>query len=70
MVGPLLGRVSPPALAAALVVVVVGIFATFWCWRAILVDLGGELPLAAGIRVFFLGQLGKYLPGSVWPALA
>src|SRR5919202_314074 len=27
-------------------------------------------PVAAGARVFFLGQLGKYLPGSLWPVMA
>jgi uncharacterized membrane protein YbhN (UPF0104 family) len=70
VVGPLLGRVSPSASGVALVLVLAGIFATFQCWRAILADLGGELSLAAATRVFFLGQLGKYLPGSVWPALA
>ena len=57
-VGPLLGRVASPAVGGALVVVLAGIFATFRCWRTILADLGGELPLAAGFRVFFLGQLG------------
>jgi glycosyltransferase 2 family protein len=70
VVAPLLERVSPPGLGVALMVVLAGIFATFRCWREILADLGGKLPLTAGIRVFFLGQLGKYLPGSVWPALA
>ena len=69
-VEPLLGRVSPLALAAALVLVLGGILATFRCWRTILAELGGELPPAAALRVFFLGQLGKYVPGSVWPAMA
>ena len=32
-------------------------------------DLGSPLPLRAGLRVFFLGQLGKYLPGSIWPTV-
>ncbi len=35
-------------------------------WRAILADLGSPLPLAPASGVFFVGQLGKYLPGSVW----
>jgi hypothetical protein len=69
-VEPLLGRVSPLALSAALVLVLTGIFATFRCWRTILAELGGELPPVAALRVFFLGQLGKYVPGSVWPAMA
>ena len=31
---------------------------------------GSPLPLAVARRVFLLAQLGKYLPGSVWPVLA
>ena len=45
-----------------------GIYATFRSWRAVLADLGGGLPQAPAMRVFYLGQLGKYLPGTVWPA--
>jgi hypothetical protein len=69
-VRPLLGQLSPASLAGALVAVVGGILATFLCWREILADLGARLPVVAGARVFFLGQLGKYLPGSLWPVMA
>jgi hypothetical protein len=69
-VRPLLGQLSVPSLGAALAAVLGGIVATLLCWRAVLADLGRRLPLAAGARVFFLGQLGKYLPGSVWPVMA
>jgi uncharacterized membrane protein YbhN (UPF0104 family) len=47
-----------------------GLFANLLTWRAILGDLGSPLPLAPAVRVFFLGQIGKYVPGSVWPVLA
>jgi glycosyltransferase 2 family protein len=69
-VRPLLGQLSAAALAEALAAVAGGILATFLCWREVLADLGGRLPVVAGARVFFLGQLGKYLPGSLWPVLA
>jgi uncharacterized membrane protein YbhN (UPF0104 family) len=69
-VRPLLGQLSARSLAAALAAVLAGILATFLCWRTVLSDMGGRLPLVAGARVFFLGQLGKYLPGSVWPVMA
>jgi uncharacterized membrane protein YbhN (UPF0104 family) len=39
-------------------------------WRATLGGLGVHVPLRPAARIFFLGQLGKYLPGSVWPVLA
>ena len=35
-------------------------------WRVLLADLGTRLPLAPAASVFLVGQLGKYLPGSVW----
>ena len=28
--------------------------------------LGAALPLREGLATFFVGQLGKYIPGSVW----
>jgi uncharacterized membrane protein YbhN (UPF0104 family) len=68
-VAPALGRISLVSLGAALGAVLVGILATFLCWRAILADLGSRLPVPAGARLFFLAQLGKYLPGSLWPAM-
>jgi glycosyltransferase 2 family protein len=69
-VQPLLGRLSVSTLAAATVAVLAGHLATLLSWRAVLNDLGSPLPLAGSLRVFFLGQLGKYVPGSVWPAVA
>ncbi|MGH3655717.1 MAG: lysylphosphatidylglycerol synthase transmembrane domain-containing protein [Micromonosporaceae bacterium] len=68
-VRPLLGELSWQALAVATVSVSAGIFATFLAWRAIMVDLGYPLSVPAGMRVFFVSQLGKYVPGKVWPIL-
>ena len=39
-------------------------------WRALLADLGSPLHVAPASGVFLVGQLGKYLPGSVWSVLA
>lgn len=39
-------------------------------WRAILADLGSPLPVTIAARVFFVGQLGKYMPGAVWAMVA
>ena len=35
-------------------------------WRALLRDLGSALPIGAAARVFFHGQIAKYIPGSIW----
>ena len=39
-------------------------------WRCILADLGSPLHLAPAGGIFFVGQLGKYVPGSVWSIVA
>ena len=62
-------RLDAPVLLASWALVLAGIYATFRSWRAVLADLGGGLPQAPAMRVFYLGQLGKYLPGTVWPAV-
>jgi hypothetical protein len=66
---PLLGRLSVPVVLASWALVLAGIYATFRSWRAALADLGGTLPHTGAMRVFYLGQLGKYLPGTIWPAV-
>ena len=69
-VRPLLGRLDALTLSASAAAVFAQLFVMFLCWRAILTDLGFPLPLVAGMRVLFVGQLGKYLPGSVWQVVA
>lgn len=58
------------AVAAALLAVLAAMLATMQTWRLLLAGLGSPLPARAAARVMFVGQLGKYLPGSVWPILA
>ena len=69
-VGPLLARLSVAALLASLLAVAAGMLCSFLAWRAVLDDLGHRLPLAGGMRVWFLGNLAKYVPGSIWQAVA
>ena len=65
-----LGLLSPLAIAGALICVLVAQFGTLRVWQRLLAGLGSPLPTTAAARVLFIGQLGKYLPGSVWPVLA
>jgi uncharacterized membrane protein YbhN (UPF0104 family) len=58
------------AVAGALVAVLLALVATMQVWRVLLAALGSPLPGRAAARVMFIGQLGKYLPGSIWPVLA
>lgn len=56
--------------AAALAAVLAALFTSMLSWRALLVGLGSPLTVPTSARIFFVGQLGKYLPGAVWPVLA
>jgi glycosyltransferase 2 family protein len=68
-VGRDLAAIRAAVVAAAFGLCLVGVVLTYLAWRIVLADLGSRVPVAAGSRVFFVGQLGKYLPGSVWPVL-
>jgi len=57
-------------VAAALICVLLATVATMQVWRALIAALGSPLPSPASARILFIGQLGKYLPGSIWPVLA
>lgn len=65
-----LSRLSAPYAVGAFGCFAAGLWFSMLAWRAVLADLGSPLPAGAAARVFFVGQLGKYLPGSVWPAVA
>ena len=64
-----LQRMSIGALLLSFVPAALGTWLTMVGWRVILADLGSPLHLAPAGGVFFVGQLGKYLPGSVWTVL-
>jgi uncharacterized membrane protein YbhN (UPF0104 family) len=65
-----LDRLEPGLVALALVLVLAGQLASMLAWRALVAGLGSPLRVPVAARIFFVGQLGKYLPGSVWPVLA
>jgi glycosyltransferase 2 family protein len=53
----------------ALLALLVMQFATLMQWRALLTGIGSKVSVPTAARIFFIGQLGKYIPGSVWPVL-
>ncbi|MCT9928818.1 flippase-like domain-containing protein [Planotetraspora sp. A-T 1434] len=63
-------RLSWGELAGSLVAVLGALVAGMLMWRALLADLGSPLAFADAAKIFFVGQLGKYIPGSLWPVLA
>lgn len=69
-VGPQIRRVSPVALGLAGVAAVASPFFTMLGWRVLMADLGTRLDVPPAAGIFMVGQLGKYLPGSVWSVVA
>ena len=60
----------PAVVLGSLALALTGVFMSFLLWRGTLVALGSSLPRGPASRLFFVTQLGKYLPGAVWPVLA
>lgn len=45
---------------------VVGVLPAGWFWHRVLRDLGQRTSLARAMRAYFIGHLGKYVPGKLW----
>jgi len=66
-----LGRLSPLRVAASALFVLAALTAQMLSWRALFRGSDAEhLTVRVAGRIYFLGQLGKYIPGSVWAVLA
>ncbi len=63
-------QLSAPVVALAFVLNLGGLFCSLMVWRELLADLGSRLSVTEAWRIMFIGQLGKYVPGSIWPVLA
>ena len=69
-VGAGLADLSAGPVLAAFAATFASLGLSLLTWRATLAGLGTQVPLRPAAQIFFLGQLGKYVPGSVWPVLA
>ncbi len=65
-----MGEQNPSVLFGSFALCLVAVFMSFLLWRGVLAMLGSPVPVRLGARIFFVAQLGKYLPGSVWPVVA
>ena len=65
-----LDQLGPAAITSASLAAVVGVGVSVELWRQVLLGLDAHTSVRVAARVFFPSQLGKYLPGSVWPVLA
>jgi hypothetical protein len=55
----------PAGGAAALGIL--GVVVTAEVWRQSVATVAGTMPRSTACRVFWASQVGKYLPGAVWP---
>jgi glycosyltransferase 2 family protein len=65
-----LGRIDWWRMPLALAAIVLGLLATAEVWKHCLAALGSRVSSGAARQIFFPAQVGKYLPGSIWPFLA
>jgi glycosyltransferase 2 family protein len=63
-------RLSWPIVLLAFVFGLLGLFFNLMVWRELLADLGSRISIPEAWRIYFIGGLSKYLPGSIWPMLA
>lgn len=66
---PSLQTISVPSIIFSFVAVVAGIACSTMSWQVLVDDLGHPIGAGRGAQIFLVGQLGKYLPGTVWAYL-
>lgn len=59
----------PVWLVLAAVLAIAGMTAIAVPWRRALRLLGGDLPMDETIARYYVGEIGKYVPGGVWPVV-
>ncbi|HEY8545285.1 MAG TPA: lysylphosphatidylglycerol synthase domain-containing protein [Acidimicrobiales bacterium] len=64
-----LAGARPGWIAGAAVLAVAGMTAIAVPWRRALRAVGGDLDMGQVVARYYLGELGKYLPGGVWPVV-
>jgi len=65
-----LARLDVGVVLLSALFLLVGLTASMFSWRAVLIAVGHRLPVLTAARLYFLTQIGKYLPGSIWPVIA
>lgn len=66
VVAETLARAEPAWLVAAVLVGVLGLSVIGWAWTSFVRALGSHIRLVPALHAYYLGQLGKYVPGGVW----
>jgi glycosyltransferase 2 family protein len=61
-----IASLSPIALVVSLLLALCGLFASVLTWRRSVRELGTRVSVHDASRIYLVGQLAKYIPGSVW----
>ncbi|MCZ7587271.1 MAG: flippase-like domain-containing protein [Gaiella sp.] len=59
-------EIGPAPIGFALTMSLLGLGLSALTWRIALAELGAGVSVPAGMKIYLVGQLGKYIPGSVW----
>jgi len=65
-----LAELNPLLVAVSAVLILVGLYVNMLSWLWVVRALGVRLTVSEGASVFFTSQLGKYIPGGIWPVVA
>ncbi|WP_416395613.1 MULTISPECIES: lysylphosphatidylglycerol synthase transmembrane domain-containing protein [unclassified Curtobacterium] len=63
-------RLDATTVTVGVVFTIVALVANMLSWRAMMAASGYRVRVAAASSIFFVGQLGKYIPGGVWSIAA
>lgn len=63
-------EIGIPAVIGSFLAAAAGLGASGLAWRSLLRGVGAPLNVPGAARIFFTGQIGKYIPGAVWAYVA
>ena len=59
-------EIGPSAILLSLSLTLLGLAASAITWKCSLYELGASVTTPSAMKIYLVGQLGKYIPGSVW----
>jgi glycosyltransferase 2 family protein len=65
--GDAIARIGAAAALGSFAAAVVAVGVNLPLWQSVLRSLGVGFPPRVEARIFFVSQLGKYVPGAIWP---
>lgn len=63
-------KIGVLAVVGSFAAAAAGLGASGLAWRSLLRGVGAPLRVQPASRIFFIGQIGKYIPGTVWAYVA